>query len=149
MTSGSPRLVAYGWGLGLVLLSIWPVFRVPPVDSYPLSTYPMFSQRRGQPTLYRMLALDDQKTPAPLPPRLVANSEALQAAATIRRAVDGGKSAQKALCSEIAARVSRDPELPHVRRLQIQAVRYDPIEYFVGDRVPLEARTLHSCRVRR
>lgn len=145
----SPRLVGYGWGLGLVLLSIWPVFRVPPVDSYPLSTYPMFSQRRGQPRLYRMLTLDDRGTQAPLPPRLVANSEALQAAATIRRAVDGGKGAQKALCSEVAARVSRDPDLSHVRRLRIQAVQYDPIDYFTGGRVPLEARTLHSCRVRR
>lgn len=143
------RLVAYGWGLGLVLLSIWPVFRVPPVDSYPLSTYPMFSQRRGQPRLYRMLTLDERGTPAPLAPKLVANSEALQAAATIRRAVEGGKRAQKALCSEVAARVSRDPELSHVRRLQIQSVQYDPIEYFAGERVPLEARTLHSCRVRR
>lgn len=145
----SSRLVAYGWGLGLVLLSIWPAFRAPPVDSYPLSTYPMFSQRRGQPTLYRMLALDEHGAPAPLAPKLVANSEALQAAATIRRAVAGGKSAQRALCNEVAARVSRDPESTQVRRLQIQAVRYDPIDYFVGERVPLEAQTLHSCRVRR
>src|SRR5688572_22638828 len=106
----SPRLVGYGWGLGLVLLSIWPVFRVPPVDSYPLSTYPMFSQRRGQPRLYRMLALDDKGAQLPLPPQMIANSEALQAAATIRRAVDGGTGALKALCSEVAARVSIDPE---------------------------------------
>lgn len=145
----SARLVAYGWGLGLVLLSSWPAFRVPPIDSYPLSTYPMFSQRRGQPRLYRMLTLDAKGEQAPLAPRLVANSEALQAAATIRRAVDGGKGALKALCNEVAARVSTEPELSRVRRLRIQAVQYDPIEYFVGERVPLEARTLHSCRVRR
>lgn len=143
------RLLAYGWGMSLVVLSIWPVFRSPPVDSYPLSTYPMFSQRRGQPWLHRMLALDDTGNAAPLSPKLIANSEALQAAATIRRAVDGGKSTLKALCSEAAARVSGDPELSRVQRLQIQAIQYDPIEYFVGERVPIAARTLHSCRVRR
>lgn len=147
MSSG--RLLAYGWGLGLVLLSSFAAFRVPPIDSYPLSTYPMFSQRRGQPLLHRMLALDDKGTQTPLPPRLVANSEALQAAATIRRAVEGGKSSLRALCSEVAARVAADREFSQMRRLRIQAVRYDPIEYFVGERVPLEARTLRSCRVRR
>jgi len=143
------RLVAYGWGLTLVLCSIWPAFRTPTVDSYPLSTYPMFSQRRGQPWLHRMLALDDSGAPFPLAPKLIANAETLQAAVTVRRAVDGGKGAMKDLCSEVAARVSRDPELSKVRRLQIQAVQYDPIEYFVSGRVPMAARTLQTCRVRR
>lgn len=143
------RLVAYGWGLTLVLCSIWPAFRTPSVDSYPLSTYPMFSQRRGQPWLHRMLALDDSGVGFPLAPKLIANAETLQAAVTVRRAVDGGKGAMKDLCTEVAARVGRDPELAGVRRLQIQAVQYDPIEYFVGGRVPLATRTLHSCRVRR
>jgi len=143
------RLVAYGWGLGLVLCSIWPAFRAPPIDSYPLSTYPMFSQRRGQPWLHRVAALDASGTAAPLAPKLIANAETLQAAVTIRRAVDGGKGAMKTLCAEVAARVSRDPELVSVRRLQIQAVQYDPVEYFVGSREPMAARILFSCRVRR
>jgi len=143
------RLVAYGWGLTLVLASIWPAFRTPSVDSYPLSTYPMFSQRRGQPWLHRVLAVDDRGVPFPLAPKLIANAETLQAAVTVRRAVDGGKAAMKVLCGEVAARVSGDPELVHVRRLQIQAVQYDPIEYFVGGREPMAARTLLSCRVRR
>ena len=143
------RLVAYCWGLGLVLLSIWPALRTPPVDSYPLSTYPMFSQRRGQPWLHRVLALDAQGIATPLPPQLIANGETLQAAATIRRAVDGGKGAMKLLCGEVATRVLSDPELSEVRRLRIQAVQYDPIEYFVGERVPMAERTLHSCRVPR
>lgn len=143
------RLFAYGWGMGLVLLSIWPVLRDPRADSYPLSTYPMFSERRGQPWLHRVLALDEVGGQAPLPPRLIANSEALQAAATIRRAVQGGKRALKDLCNKVAARVGSDPDFSHVRRLRIQSVQYDPIEYFVGGPVPIQTRNLHSCRVRR
>jgi hypothetical protein len=96
-----------------------------------------------------MLALDDSGVGFPLAPKLIANAETLQAAVTVRRAVDAGKGAMKDLCTEVAARVSRDPELANVRRLQIQAVQYDPIEYFVGGREPMAARTLHSCRVRR
>lgn len=149
MSVSAQRLLAYGWGMGLVLLSAWPAFRTPALDSYPLSTYPMFSERRDRPWLQRMVALDRAGVARPLPPRLIANAETLQAAAAIRRAVAGGKGAMRALCSEVIARISSEPEFQRVRELRIQAVQYDPIEYFEALRAPIAERTLHSCRVRR
>jgi hypothetical protein len=149
MNVGAQRLLAYGWGMGLVALSAWPAFRTPALDSYPLSTYPMFSERRGQPWLQRMVAVDRTGGATPLPPRWIANAETLQAAAAIRRAVQGGKGAMQALCAEVVSRIGSDPEFQHVRELRIQAVQYDPIEYFRAQRAPIALRTLHSCRVRR
>lgn len=149
MSLRAQKLLAYGWGMGLVLLSAWPAFRTPRVDSYPLSTYPMFSQRRGQPWLHRMVAVDRAGIAAPLPPRWIANAETLQAAAAVRRAVDGGKGAMQALCTEVISRIESEPEFQHVRELRIQAVQYDPLEYFQAPGAPLATRTLHNCRVRR
>lgn len=149
MTLSAQKLLAYGWGMGLVLLSAWPAFRTPRVDSYPLSTYPMFSERRGQPWLHRIVAVDRAGVSVPLPPSLIANAETLQAAAAVRRAVEGGKGAMRALCTEVITRIESDPEFQHVRELRIQAVQYDPLEYFQALRAPLTTRTLHSCRVPR
>lgn len=143
------RALAYGWGLGLVVLSAWPAWREPAVDSYPLSTYPMFSHRRGQPWLHRMVALDRNRNQTPLPPRLVANAETLQAAASIRRAVVDGKDAMRTLCHEVAARVATDPDFTEASSLQIQAVRYDPVDYFVRGKFPIASETLMRCPVRR
>lgn len=143
------RILAYGWGLGLVLLSAWPAWRHPPVDSYPLSNYPMFSHRREQPWLHRMVAVDRSRNERPLPPRLVANAETLQAAASIRRAVDGGADAMATLCREVAARVAVDPDFESASSLELQAVRYDPVDYFLRGKFPIDSQTLMRCRVRR
>lgn len=143
------RLVAYLWGAGLVLLSAWPALREPPVDSYPLSSYPMFSERRGQPLIQRMVAVYRDSSRQPLPPRLVANAETLQAAATIRRAIAEGKLSMLMLCHEVASRVADDGDFSRVVRLEILQERYDPIEYFEQGRQALESQVLSGCRIHR
>jgi hypothetical protein len=143
------RLLAYGWGGGLVLLSAWPAVREPRVDSYPLSTYPMFSQRRGQPIIERMQVLQRERSPTPVPPRLIANSETLQAAVTIRRAVSEGKRAMRILCREVAKRVAGEAELSQAVWIEIRRDRYDPIGYFELGRQALESKRLYRCRVPR
>jgi|SRR5690606_9515938 len=143
------RIVAYVWGMGLVVLSAWPAWRDPPVDSYPLSTYPMFSVKRGQPLIHRMVAVDRQRNQQALSPELVANTETLQAAAAIGRAVAAGPEAMRALCLEVAARVARSPDFESARSVELRAVRYDPIEYFTAGKRPLESRRLWRCRVPR
>ncbi len=141
------RWIGYAWGMGLVLLSAWPALRDPPVDSYPLSTYPMFSRPRGQPLLHQVVAVDRTGEERVLPPRLVANAETLQASAALRQAVATGQLAR--LCREIATRVASDPEFPGAKRLDVRAVRYNPISYFVDGPLPIESKRLHRCRVTR
>ena len=143
------RLVAYFWGGGLVVLSAWPALRKPAVDSYPLSTSPMFSAPRGQPVIDRMVAIDRDKTKTPVPPFLVSNAETLQAAATIRRAVAEGEHSMSVLCHEVAQRVASEPRFSQAAALEIRRERFDPIAYFEHTRLPLESRRLVRCQVRR
>lgn len=145
----SQRVVAYVWGMGLCVLSAWPAWREPPIDSYPLSTYPMFSYERGQPLIHRMVAVDRQRNRQPLSPELVANTETLQAAAAIGRAVGAGPEAMRTLCREVASRVAENPDFRGARSLEIRAERYDPIGYFTIGKLPLESRRLWRCRVPR
>ena len=142
-------VLAYGWGLALVLLSAWPALLDPGDDSYPLSTYPMFSRHRGQPTLYRMVGIEKDGTEHAIPPSLIANSETLQAAATLASAVRAGHDATRNLCRKVASRMESDHAVGGVRTLEIRSVRFDPIDYFVSSKQPLEARRIQRCRIRR
>jgi hypothetical protein len=141
-------VLAYGWGLALVLLSAWPALLDPSDDSYPLSTYPMFSRSRGQPTLFRMVGIERDGTEHAVPPSLIANSETLQAAATLAGAVHAGRGASRSLCRKVASRMATENALGSVRTLEIRSVRFDPIDYFVTSNEPLEAKRVQRCRVR-
>jgi len=144
----SELLLAYGWGLGWVLLGAWPALLDPSEDSFPLSTYPMFSRHRGQPTFERIVGIERGGRERAIAPRLVANSETLQAMATISNAVKDGPEPARALCRQVASRVASDLELSDVRRLEIRSVRYDPIRYFTTSKEPLASRRVLGCRVR-
>ena len=143
------RVLAYLWGGGLVLLSLWPAVREPRVDSYPLSTYPMFSSERGQPLIHQVVFVDRAGQRVPLPPRLVANGETLQAAASIERAADEGRAALWTLCRKVAEQVRLEDEFTSARSIEIRSVRYDPIGYFEHGKQPLESKRLERCRVPR
>ncbi len=140
--------IAYVWGMGWVVLSVLPAFRDPADDSYPLSTYPMFSVKRGQPLIHQLLGTGPNGS-EPVPPRLVANGETLQAAAAIRSAVERGKPGMRTLCREAAARVATETDFATITALEIRAVRYDPISYFELGKAPVESRRLYRCEVRR
>ena len=143
------RLLAYGFGLGVVALSASPLLRDPDRDSYPLSTYPMFARPRGKPWLSIVEGLDARGAAVRLSPELVANDEVMQAAATVRRAVQGGPVALARLCGEVAARVASDGEYAAVREVRVVAARFDPLRYFSEGPEP-EARTEHHrCAVPR
>src|SRR5688500_5420896 len=46
------RVIAFSWGLGLVLVAASPILRNPRDDGFPLSTFPMFAEPLAQPTFY-------------------------------------------------------------------------------------------------
>src|SRR5262245_53621142 len=58
----------------------------PRQDSFPLSTYPMFSYRKPRTaTVTSALAIDPTGAEQPVPPDLVATSETMQAFRTLRK----------------------------------------------------------------
>lgn len=106
-------------------------------DSFPLSSYPMFARFHPKPTLNEYYLVAASRGDAPefrrsVPPELIANSEVLQAQATIRGAVRRGPRAMKALCAEVAARVARSPSFDRAGEVRLVKGTYDAIAYLTG-----------------
>jgi hypothetical protein len=114
----------------VVAATLSPALREPPRDSFPLSTYPMFSSVPKRAWLDVIVGFDAAGDEHRIPPRLVANIEVMQAAETIRHAVRQRRAPQ--LCAEVAARVSADPDFDHVVRLEVQRRKFDPLTYFMS-----------------
>lgn len=125
----------------------WPRGR----DSFPLSSYPMFSRKlpTAEFSLRYAIGVSADGTRHHLAPELVANEEVLQASAVLSRAVRGGKRAVAQLCRHIARRVSADNDLADVDHVRIVTGRHDAVAYLTGrDRVGKEK--LHGqCKVAR
>lgn len=143
------RWLAYGFGLGVVALVASPGFGDPDRDSYPLSTYPMFARARGMPWLSIAEGVDGSGQPVRLAPGTVANDEVMQAAATVRHAVQAGPPALLALCGGIARRVADEPAYRAVREVRIVSARFDPLRYFTEGPTPEERSEHIRCSVSR
>jgi hypothetical protein len=114
----------------VVAATLSPALREPPRDSFPLSSYPMFSSVPKRRWLDVIVGFDAAGNEVKIPPQLVANIEVMQAAETIRLAVRQRRAPQ--LCSEVAARVAGDPNFAHVVRLEVQRRKFDPLTYFTS-----------------
>lgn len=133
--------------LGLMLS---PLLRHPDEDSFPLSTFPMFSRERPRTmTLTHAVGVDAEGKHRPIPPRVSADTgEVLQSMRTIELSVSAGRA--MALCSEIAARAAAHEELGAIERVVIETITFDAVAYFDDDPPDVEARMLHAvCRVLR
>lgn len=141
------RVVAYGWGLGLVLLTVSPALRDARAgDSYPLSTYPMFAAARERPLVYFAEGVTASGNEVRLEPALLGSDEVMQAAATVRRAVQAGGQRPRELCRQIAARIAKRGE-PEVKRVRLVDARFDPVAYFVDGPEPSEKNVHAQCKV--
>ncbi len=147
----------FGWAvtLGCVALVVSPVLAREPKDSFPLSTYPMFSHGRKDATVTvdHAVALGPGGDERPVPPALVGSDEVLQARATIGRAVRRGGVETQALCAAIAGRVKGASALSSAERIEIRTTKVDAVAWFiaVGDGVaapaPLSVKRHASCPV--
>lgn len=129
-----------------------PAFRTPPRDDFPLSNYPMFSEKKDpRVTIQQVIARDGHSADVILPPQFVANEEVMQAAATLRRAWNGGPERLATLCGEIASRVgaSHRGDLKAAKEVLIVSRSHHAVQYFGGDRLPESEETLVRCEVRR
>jgi hypothetical protein len=133
-------------GLGLPLAVLSPVFSGAD-DSFPLSTYPMFSHPRGQPTLYAVVATTPDGREQRLAPDLVGSKEVLQTKVLIQRAVEGGRATMAELCRDTAARVAAAAVPSEALGVAIVRRQYDPILYFVRGPTPIAEETLFRCPV--
>src|SRR4051794_9069975 len=141
------RLIAFGYGLGLVAATLLPALGNAEHDSFPFSTYPMFARRGGPVLVHFAEGVDARGRRRRLGPELVANSEVMQAAKTLRRAVAGGQETTARLCERIAARAAERADYAGVRRVRIVSARFEPVRYFVEGPEP-EAFSVHGqCRV--
>ncbi len=144
------RLFAYGLSVVLVGLVISPALKDPPVDSFPLSDYPMFSHGRPSPemTLTHAHGVSADGTHEPLSPLISSgNREVLQSMMTIANEVHGGRSST--FCVEIAGRVAQDPELDHIATIELLTSTFDSVAYFADGPDPLRRELHHRCEVTR
>jgi hypothetical protein len=112
-------------------------------DSFPLSTYPMFSSPRGttEPVTTAVLRRADGTVERLTPFQIARTVEIVSAAVTVRTEVNAGRA--EALCADIAGRL--DPAATG-RGATVEVVTevVDAIGWFRGARTPLE-RTVHAA----
>jgi hypothetical protein len=113
------------------------------VDSFPLSTFPMFSKARpAEVDIDHVVAVDAQGNRWALPPSLVMRGEVLQTKVAITEAIRGRRA--RDLCRDVAARL----EDPAVVSVEVRSDRYRVSEYF-ANRKPIESRVHARCKVPR
>jgi hypothetical protein len=110
-------------------------------DGFPLSTYPMFAHDPGQ---VAVMATAVVITPSGdverlSPDTIAGTDQVIQAAMTVRRAIDRGRAASAALCREIAARVEGSGTVAVVIE------EHDAIAWSAGEREPRQRRTVSDC----
>jgi hypothetical protein len=142
------RVIAFTWGLGVVLVAASPMLRHPQDDGFPLSTFPMFAEPLEQPAFYSAEGIRRDRSRVMVPPEIIANGAAMQAVQTLQGAHAQGRKALAPLCERIAKQVPQDPKLREVLRVEIVRARYDPIAYFVSGPAPADRDVLYKCRVR-
>jgi len=128
---------------GVLLAAVWsPVLEPPSADSFPISSYPMFSRKRpAVAAVAHAIGVRADGTREVLAPSDVGSSEVLQAKVIIQRTVQRGRRAARKLCREIAGRVHDRYE-----RVEIRTDKYRVLPYFDGDRSPIRTRMHARCR---
>jgi hypothetical protein len=145
------RLRAYAISAILLAAMIEPAFRSDPDrDSYPFSTYPMFTHRRGRTnSVSAAIAVHADGSEARVPPSYVANAETMQAFYTLARAVNHGGAEARALCESIAEhlRAETSGALAHAVRVELITESVDAIDYLGGRQKPFDRRVHARCSV--
>jgi hypothetical protein len=127
------RFGAYAVSIIVVALVLSPVVRPGQPDSFPLSTYPMFSNRLGRTaalsTAVGLTATGDVRR---LSPELISGGyEPVRAYATVDASIAHGDT--DALCDEIAER-TRKSGAPDIVAIEVVTETHDVIAWFDGDK---------------
>jgi hypothetical protein len=130
-------------------LTLSPLLRSRASDSFPLSTYPMFSQGRREPTavVERAVGVTEGGARRPIPPRLVGSDEVLQARAIVARTAARGAGAARALCKDIAARLPATEGFADVAWVELRTDTFDAVAFFAGREEPSASKVHARCKV--
>ncbi len=129
---------------------LFPAFRTPPQDSFPLSDFPMFSHGRPDPgmVLAQALGVRSNGEKVPLAPMISSgNREVLQSMMTIHRELHSPRAS--AFCAEIAERVAGEEDLRDVEQVELSMSTFDAVAYFEDAEAATERDIRVSCEVRR
>jgi hypothetical protein len=124
----------------VVLAVLWPVrqnFRAEPVDDFPLSYFPMFTDlRNGRTTLTHPIGIRADGTAIDLHYKTVSSSGMNQVRRQINKRVR--EEGAEPLCEKVAERVrkSKDPALNGLVAVAIVEDRYEFETFFGGDPRP-------------
>ncbi|MEM9067582.1 MAG: hypothetical protein AAGE52_03720 [Myxococcota bacterium] len=144
------HLFVYGFSALMIGLVISPALRDPPVDSFPLSDYPMFSHGRPNPDMEitHALGVRADGTRVPLPPLVSAgNREVLQSMMTIANETFSPR--KRDFCAEVAERVAESGDFEDVEGVELATSIYDAVHYFEVSPEPAQRRVHYRCAVTR
>lgn len=114
-------------------------------DSFPLSTYPMFSSPRSSAeSVDTAVAVAADGSATRLSPTVIAGTdEVIIATVTVSNAIRARTTDQ--LCTEIAQRVAGLPAGRAAVAVEVVTERFDAVRWYEGDRTPLERRVHARC----
>jgi hypothetical protein len=123
-----------------------PALRAEPRDSFPLSSYPMFSHDRGRiASIATAVGLDAEGGVHRLGPRAVGGGdEVMLAVSAASRAARNGPAEAARFCAEVAGRVD-DSEVVVV---EVRTEVRDAVDDVGADREPLDVVVHARCEVR-
>lgn len=145
-TAGRHRLRRW-WGSGVSIvvtaLVALPLALPTTSDSFPLSTYPMFSrQLPATVSLPHVLAVDANGSRRPLPPAALGTDEVIGASVMIRAAVRGGPE----MLDELCRRAAQHSSAAGSEAVVVVTATYDVVAYFTEGRTPLDSYEHIRCR---
>jgi hypothetical protein len=136
------RAWAYVVSVAALALVFSPVLRPSQRDSYPLSTYPMFSYDRGRESaLPTAVGVTLEGQVRRLSPELISGGyEPVRAFATVEASIENGDTAD--LCREIAERAVKS-RTSDVTAIEVVTEVHDVVSWFDGDKEPRQ-RIVHA-----
>ena len=137
----------WAWTVAVVTVGavLAPLLRGPAHDSFPLSTYPMFSnERSGEAAIATVVGIEPDGAFRTLSPETIAGTdEVILAAETVNRAVGAGPARAAGLCRDVAARLG--DEAAGLTGVEVVTARYDTVRYLRGDERPLDVVVHARC----
>jgi predicted DCC family thiol-disulfide oxidoreductase YuxK len=134
--------------MGAVLMPIGQNWRPIPKDNFPLSYFPMFSEKRGATyTVNYLVGLDGEGNRQLIPHEFAGKGGFNQTRRQINKLEREGKAGM--LCRAVAGRVGRKAAAPYNGIVTIRVVtgRFRFADYFSGKKAPLSERVRASCQV--
>jgi predicted DCC family thiol-disulfide oxidoreductase YuxK len=136
--------------MGGVLAPIVQNWRASPKDNFPLSYYPMFSEKRRATYLVNYLVgVDGEGNRQLIPHQFAGRGGFNQTRRQINKLEREGKAS--VLCRAVAGKVARKAASPYSGIVTIRVVsgRFRFADYFTGKKAPLAERVRASCQVLR